>query len=123
MVNNDDRFGSGRGFNLSFMLAREADFQLPSPVPMMVTFTSGSSTPPQGFSASSNTTRYWRIWEPKSMCFKATSTSADVLFSVSSINADLGLDYATVTCGCGETSTLKTGAGSRGQEYQTPTKP
>ena len=85
----------GTSYALGFMLAREGVFQS-SPVPITVSFTSGSSTGPQTFSASTNTTNYWRVWEPKQDTFVATDTSAVVQFGVTSIADDLGLDDVTV---------------------------
>jgi hypothetical protein len=85
----------GTTYALGFMLAREGSFQS-SPVPITVSFTAGSSTGPQNFSASTNTTNYWRIWEPKQDTFVATDTSATVQFGVTNIADDLGLDNVTV---------------------------
>jgi Protein of unknown function (DUF642) len=85
----------GTTYALGFMLAREGSFQS-SPVPITVSFASGSSTGPQNFSASTNTTNYWRVWEQKQDTFVATDTSATVQFAVTNIADDLGLDDVTV---------------------------
>ena len=66
------------------------------PVPITVSFASGSSTGPQNFSAGTNTTNYWRVWEQKQDTFVATDTSATVQFAVTNIADDLGLDDVTV---------------------------
>ena len=85
----------GTTYALGFMLAREGSFQS-SPVPITVTFASGSSTGAQSFSVSTNTTNYWRNWEQKQDTFIATDTSATVQFAVTNIADDLGLDDVTV---------------------------
>src|SRR5579864_7125719 len=82
-------------YALGFMLAREGGFQS-APVPLTVSFTAGSSTGPQNFSASTNTTNYWRVWEQKQDTFVATDTSATVQFAVTNIADDLGLDNVTI---------------------------
>ena len=83
----------GKTYHLSFMLANE---NLGSPQTLTVSFTRGSSTAPQSYTVQSDR-GYWSVWEDKAQSFKATAATAEVKFSVTNQQYDLGLDNVRVS--------------------------
>ena len=86
---------SGQSYTLGFMMAKEgATFGGPQTI--TVDFPNGSSTGPQSFTAALSSANYWRNWIPESEVFLATAASADVRFSVTNQQFDVGLDNVQV---------------------------
>jgi PEP-CTERM motif len=75
---------------LSFMIANEGG-DVGAAESLTVSFTAGSSTAPQTFTAPANNQNYWKIWLPETLSYVATGTSATVVFSVNQ-GFDMGLD-------------------------------
>ena len=78
---------------MSFMISNE---NVSGRQTMTVGFTRGSSTPSQSYTAD-QATGYWTVWETKVLMFVATATSAEVSFSVTDQQNDMGLDNVQVT--------------------------
>lgn len=84
---------SGTSYLLGFMIAAQ-QFQAGGNI--AVSFTAGSSTPARTFSVKASPGYYWLDWESKQMVFTATSSTATVVFSVTNLRYNLGLDNITV---------------------------
>ncbi len=83
----------GTTYQLSFMVANE---NLGTPQTITVSFTRGSSSPAQSYTVQPDK-GYWSVWEDKAQTFKATATTAEVKFSVTNQQYDLGLDNVRVS--------------------------
>jgi hypothetical protein len=86
---------AGDTYDLNFKVANEGG-DVGGPQTMTVGFNSGSSTGPGNFTAPANGVNYWRFWLPETFKFVATSSSADLSFSVTNQPEDMGLDSVSV---------------------------
>jgi uncharacterized protein (TIGR03437 family) len=84
----------GSTYQLSFLIANEGEDITQS---ITVSFPSGSSTGSTKFSTKQSAGLYWKVWEPQTMQFVATATTAAVQFSVVNQQFDIGLDFVRVT--------------------------
>jgi hypothetical protein len=75
---------------LNFMIANEGG-DVGAAQSLTVSFTSGSSTAAETFTAPPNGLNYWKVWIPETLSYVATGTSATVVFSVNQ-GFDMGLD-------------------------------
>jgi hypothetical protein len=81
-------------YDLAFDIASEGE----TPTQTLTTsFPSGSSTGPQSFTSAVNNVNYWRVWTQEDLIFTATATSAQIQFSVTNQQFDMGLDDVRVT--------------------------
>jgi hypothetical protein len=87
---------AGASYVLSFDIANEGGDTEGLAESLTVSFSSGSSTGPQLFTAPPNNINYWRIWLPESETFVATADSATVTFAVTNQPYDMGLDAVNV---------------------------
>jgi hypothetical protein len=85
----------GNAYTLSFDIANEGG-DANQPETLAVSFTSGSLTLPQSFTAGTQSGNYWKVWLPESETFVANATSAVVSFSVTNQPFDMGLDFVQV---------------------------
>ena len=85
----------GTSYMLGFMIANEGG-DVGGPQSMTVSFTSGSSTGAQGYTAAAQAANYWKTWLPEQETFMATASTATVQFSVTNQRFDMGLDDVTV---------------------------
>jgi outer membrane protein OmpA-like peptidoglycan-associated protein len=83
---------AGKTYQLSFMLANE---NLDGPQSVTVAFASGSSTPAQSYIVYPGK-GYWSLWEEEGLVFKATAATAELKFSVTNQQYDIGLDNVRV---------------------------
>jgi hypothetical protein len=84
-------FVAGSDYELSFMLASEANFS--GTQSLVVSFGGGSSTSPQQFFGPAPTTNYWNPWVTRTLTLHATGPSVTLDFSVpQGTPYDIGLD-------------------------------
>ena len=85
----------GDSYNVDFKMAAEGESDTQQ---LTVAMTSGSSTPSELFtSPDSNLTLFWQNWGPDEYKFVATATSADLQFSVTNQQWDVGLDAVSIS--------------------------
>jgi hypothetical protein len=85
----------GDSYNIDFKMAAEGETDTQQ---LTVAMTSGSSTPSELFtSPDSNLTLFWQNWGADQYTFLATATSADLQFSVTNQQFDVGLDSVSIS--------------------------
>jgi hypothetical protein len=85
----------GDTYNIDFKMAAEGESDTQQ---LTVAMTSGSSTPSELFtSPDSNFTLFWQNWGAEEYTFLATATSADLQFSVTNQQWDVGLDSVSIS--------------------------
>jgi hypothetical protein len=94
----------GQSYNLDFKIAYEGGDTFGAQQLMTVGFSSGASGG-EVFVATPNAVNYWSVWQPETVSFKATSSSAVVVFSVTDQINDIGLDAVSVNAAVPEPAT------------------
>jgi hypothetical protein len=87
---------AGNSYTLTFDIANEGG-DANRPETLTTSFTSGSSTGAQLFTAPTQSGNYWKVWLPESETFVPTASSAVLSFSVTNQPFDMGLDFVQVT--------------------------
>ena len=97
---------AGASYLLNFDLANEGG-DASRPESLTVSFSAGSATGSQVFTAPANGLNYWKMWLPEQETFVANAATATVSFSVTNQPFDMGLDAVSVASpGVPEPNTL-----------------